>query len=246
MDRGCGVLDDRRTPRFELAMALLVVLAAAGNAATNLLLPAALYVPAGLLIALLAVLIAVWLGGCRARDLGLAPQGLGRGLRYGVAAMVVVAAVLTIGAALPATRELYLDRRVDQDSVATLLYVTLIRVPFGTVALEETLFRGALLGLGLRRWRPSVAIAWSSLLFGLWHVLPASGLASFNPVAAGAVHSPTGRLLATVVAVAGSALAGVVFCWLRLRARSLLAPVMLHVATNSLAYIAAWEVFHRH
>jgi membrane protease YdiL (CAAX protease family) len=43
-------------------------------------------------------------------------------------------------------------------------------------------------------------------------------------------------------AVAASAVAGVGFCWLRLRAGSLLAPALLHVATNSLAYAAAWVV----
>jgi membrane protease YdiL (CAAX protease family) len=46
----------------------------------------------------------------------------------------------------------------------------------------------------------------------------------------------------TAAAVAASALAGVVLCWLRLRAGSLLAPAMLHAATNGLAYAAAWLV----
>jgi len=59
-------------PRPGLAMALVVALAAAGNAATNLLVPAALYVPTALLVALLAVLVAVRVGGCGARDLGRA------------------------------------------------------------------------------------------------------------------------------------------------------------------------------
>jgi uncharacterized protein len=46
----------------------------------------------------------------------------------------------------------------------------------------------------------------------------------------------------TAAAVAASALAGVVFCWLRLRSGSLVAPVMLHTATNSLAYATAWAL----
>jgi len=234
------VVHGRRAPRFGLAMTLVVALAAAGNAATNLLLPAALYVPAALLIALLAVLIAVRIGGCDARDLGLADEHLGRGLRHGAAAMAVVAGLLVVGAALPATRELFADRRVDEHSVAALLYATLVRIPFGTALLEETLFRGVLLGLGLRRWSPRVAVAWSSALFGLWHVLPAGGLSGYNPVLADALHGPTGRPVVTAAAVAATALAGGCFCWLRLRAGSLLAPVMLHVATNSFAYAVAW------
>jgi membrane protease YdiL (CAAX protease family) len=50
------------------------------------------------------------------------------------------------------------------------------------------------------------------------------------------------HLLLTVLAVAATALAGVVFCWLRLCARSLAAPAMLHLAGNSLAYLLAWIV----
>jgi membrane protease YdiL (CAAX protease family) len=223
-------------------MAQVVALAAAGNAATNLLVPAALYVPAAILVALLAVLVAVRVGGCGARDLGLAAADLGAGLRLGAVALAVVAVLLAVGAALPATRELFADRRVQEHSVAALLYATLVRIPLGTALLEETLFRGVLLGLGLRRWPPRVAVAWSSGLFGLWHVLPSGGLAGYNAAVADLLHGPTGRLAVTAAAVAATALAGVVFCWLRLRARSLLAPALLHAGTNSLAYAAAWAV----
>jgi uncharacterized protein len=221
-------------------MALVLALAAAGNAATNLLLPAALYVPAAVFLAALAVLVAVRVGGCGARDLGLAGADLGAGVRLGAVAMAAVAVLLAVGAALPATRELFADRRVQEHSVAALLYATLVRIPFGTALLEETLFRGVLLGLGLRRWPPRVAVAWSSALFGLWHVLPSGGLAGYNPAVADLLQGPAGRLSVTVAAVAASALAGVVLCWLRLRAGSLLAPMMLHTAINSLAYAAAW------
>jgi membrane protease YdiL (CAAX protease family) len=221
-------------------MALVVALAAAGNVATNLLAPAALYVPTALLVAAAAVALAVRVGGCGARDLGLARADLASGLRLGAVAVAVVAGLLAVGVALPATHELFADRRVDQHSVAALLYATLVRIPFGTALLEETLFRGALLGLGLRQWPPRVAVAWSSALFGLWHVLPAGGLAGYNPAVAGTLHGGGGRLLVTAAAVAASALAGTLFCWLRLRSGSLLAPVMLHAATNSLAYATAW------
>jgi membrane protease YdiL (CAAX protease family) len=35
-----------------------------------------------------------------------------------------------------------------------------------------------------------------------------------------------------------------VFCWLRLRSRSLIAPVMAHLATNGLALAVAWFTLH--
>jgi membrane protease YdiL (CAAX protease family) len=228
--------------RFGLALGLVVVLAVAGNAALNLLIPPPLYVPAALLLAALAVLVAVRVGGCDARDLGLEPEQFGRGLRLGAAAAAVLAVVLIVGAALPATRDLFADRRVDQHSATLLLYHTLVRIPLGTVVLEETLFRGVLLGLALRRWSPRAAVAFSSVLFGLWHLLPARGVSGFNPVVATAAQATLDQVLVLVLAVAATALAGVVFCWLRLRARSLAAPAVLHLAGNSLAYLLAWTV----
>jgi membrane protease YdiL (CAAX protease family) len=44
--------------------------------------------------------------------------------------------------------------------------------------------------------------------------------------------------------VAVTFVAGLVFCWLRLRSRSLIAPVMAHFATNGLALAAAWFTVH--
>jgi membrane protease YdiL (CAAX protease family) len=228
--------------RFGLALALVLTLAVAGNAAINLLIPPPLYVPAALLLALLAVLDAVRVGGCDARDLGLDREQLGHGLRLGAAAAALFALVLVVGAALPATRDLFTDRRVDPHSVTLLLYHTLVRIPLGTVVLEETLFRGVLLGLALRRWTPPVAVAFSSVLFGLWHLLPARGVSGFNPVVATATQGTLRQVLVILLAAAATALAGAVFCWLRLRARSLAAPAMLHLAGNSLAYLLAWTV----
>jgi len=228
--------------RFGLTLALVVALAVACNAATNLLIPPPLYVPTALLLALLAILIAVRVGGCSAHDLGLGREHLGHGLRLGAAAAAVLAVVLAMGAALPATRDLFADRRVDQHSVTLLLYHTLVRIPLGTVVLEETLFRGVLLGLALRRWSPRAAVVFSSILFGLWHLLPARDVSGFNPVMATAAQGTLRHVLLLVLAVAATALAGGVFCWLRLRARSLAAPAVLHLAGNSLAYLLAWIV----
>jgi membrane protease YdiL (CAAX protease family) len=228
--------------RFGLALMLVVALAAVGNAATNVLIPPPFYVPTALLLALLAILVAVRVGGCSARDLGLDRVQLGHGLRHGAAGAAVLAVVLAASAALPATRELFADRRVDQHSVPLLLYHTLVRIPLGTVVLEETLFRGVLLGLPLRRWSPRAAVAFSSILFGLWHLLPARDVSGFNPVVAAATQGALRHLLSIVLAVTTTALAGVVFCWLRLRTRSLAAPAVLHLAGNSLAYLIAWIV----
>jgi uncharacterized protein len=49
-------------------------------------------------------------------------------------------------------------------------------------------------------------------------------------------------VLGTTVTTAG---AGCLFAWLRLRSRSLLAPILAHAASNASAYLAGrWVVLH--
>jgi membrane protease YdiL (CAAX protease family) len=230
------------TPRRSLAAELAAVAVLMGwNAAINRMVPAPAYVPANLAVAGLSVLAA------RSRGVAAAEMGLGRdqvagGLRLGLAVAAPVAASVAAGAGLPATRRLFVDERGTTGGSGYALYHTLVRIPLGTVVLEETLFRGVLLGLPLRRWSPRVAVAFSSALFGLWHLLPARGVAEFNPVVATGGQAGSRQVLLIVLAVVATALAGAVFCWLRLRARSLAAPAVLHLAGNSLAYLLAWIV----
>jgi uncharacterized protein len=222
--------------RAGLALGVVLGAAAAWNLAANLWLPWALYVPGALVLASTLVGVAVKLGGCRWSDLGLDHHDLRRGLAYGAVVAAAVTVVLASGAALPATRGLFQDRRAEGISTAVLLYVALVRVPLGTVVLEETLFRGVLLGLGMRRWSQTTAVSVSCLAFGLWHVLPARHVTSFNPVFAGLAGGRLGWLYGVVAAVVATAVAGVVLCWLRLRSRSLLAPALLHATVNGLGY----------
>jgi uncharacterized protein len=171
--------------RAGLALGVVLGAAAAWNLAANLWLPWALYVPGALVLAATLVGVAVKVGGCLWSDLGMDRRDARRGLAYGAVAAAAVTVVLALGAALPATRGLFQDRRAEGASTAVLLYVALVRIPLGTVVLEETLFRGVLLGLGLRRWSQMTAVAVSGLAFGLWHVLPARQVTTFNPVFAG-------------------------------------------------------------
>ena len=90
--------------------------------------------------------------------------------------------------------------------------------------------------------KSSSAAAVSSAAFGLWHVLPARQVTSFNPVTEGLAGDPATQVLGVAAAVAGTALAGLVFCWLRLRSGSLVAPALAHWATNGLGYALAFVV----
>ncbi len=65
-----------------------------------------------------------------------------------------------------------------------------------------------------------------------------------NRAAAGASAGAGGQVLVVLGAVVVTFIAGLVFCWLRLRSRSLIAPVVAHLATNGLALAVAWVTLH--
>ncbi|MDF5751339.1 type II CAAX endopeptidase family protein [Spongiactinospora sp. TRM90649] len=189
-----------------------------------------------------------------------------RGAVVGGALAAGVVAVYSVGVALPATRRFFRDERALGLSRARALEEALLQVPVGTVLLEEVGFRGVVYGTLTRSHGPAAATAVSSALFGLWHVLPAMDMAEANPalgrLASGEgieetieeiveelrhpdeappprpwkKHLDTARVVAGSVLVTGAA--GVLFCELRRRG-GLLAPSMLHTATNSLGYAFA-------
>ncbi|TXK35918.1 CPBP family intramembrane glutamic endopeptidase [Nonomuraea sp. C10] len=165
-----------------------------------------------------------------------------RGAVIGGVLVTGVAAVYTVGITLPRTRPLFHDERALSLTRARVLEEALLQVPFGTVLLEEVGFRGALHAMLRRAHGQATATAVSSALFGLWHILPAVDMARANPALGAVVAGESPGRLDTARVVAGSVLstaaAGVLFTELRRRG-GLLAPSMLHLATNSLGYLFA-------
>ena len=183
-----------------------------------------------------------------ARLAGLSWEELGfrnvrRGLTWSAVIIGAAAVVLAAGAALPLTRDAFRDDRYRL-GLGSALLTTFVLIPIGTVLLEEVAFRGVLWGL-LRRVRGTVfATTVSSLLFGLWHVLPSLGLASSNQAIGGAVgRGRTGQVLAIAATVLFTAGSGVVFCELRRRSGSLLPAAALHWAVNGLSVLASAAVW---
>ncbi|MET9337253.1 CPBP family intramembrane glutamic endopeptidase [Nonomuraea sp. NPDC003804] len=178
-----------------------------------------------------------------ARKSGLSWEEIGftrgmPGARAGAALAAIVAAGYTAGIAVPRTRALFHDERALSLSTAEVVEAVLLQVPVGTVLLEEVGFRGALYGMLRRDHGTVTATAVSSTLFGLWHILPSMEMARANP-ALGELTSGDGDMARVVVgSVVSTAAAGVLFCELR-RHRGLLAPALLHLATNSLGYLFA-------
>ncbi|MFC5804258.1 CPBP family intramembrane glutamic endopeptidase [Streptomyces formicae] len=222
-------------PMLLLAVGVL----AAVNVLVNRLGPQ-LYVPV-CVAAAAALLLIARRSGITWDELGLGRASVPRGLRWGLVLTGAVLLVYLTALAVPFTREAFHDERAAELSAGELVYRALVRVPFGTVLLEEVAFRGVLWAMMRRRWGTGWATTASSALFGLWHIQPSRGLTGSN-AAAEAVFGTgrTGVALSVAAAVVGTGLAGAVFCELRRRSGSLIPPVALHCALNSAGYALAW------
>ena len=203
--------------------------------------PAYVWVPVGLLTAVLALV--AWTAGATRADLGLDRTAVGAGLRYGAGAFAIVLLVLIVAAVIPATNGFLHDSRA-QISGGRMLYELAVSILLLTAIPEEFAFRGVLLGSALRLWGPWRATLITSALFGLWHIEPTLHTMRDNRAVAGAAASTGGQVLVVLGSVAVTFVAGLIFCWLRLRSRSLIAPVMAHFATNGLALAVAWFTIH--
>ena len=219
---------DRTTPAL-----IVTILGLAAFNATRSRLPSGLHLTVAMVAFVL--LVAAW-ASVSSAELGLGQKDLGRGLAYGAGAFALVTVVLVVAAFIPAAKGFFDDARADV-GVGSMLIEVLIEVPLGTVLLEELAFRGSLLALLRRRLPVWPAVLASSLLFGCWHIGVAISSASSNA----AVPDSGGGLVLTVLGtVAATTVAGIVFCWLRLRSGSLVAPMLAHIATNSVAFTVAW------
>lgn len=213
------------------------------NVTTNRLVSDRWYVPVAVFASTALVLFARRVVGVSWADLGMDPSRVRTGLRWGGVLVGIVVVALVIGVALPWTRPLFDDDRVKVMSGWDVLYAALVRVTFGTVLLEEVAFRAvapAVLATKLPKWK---AIGAAALLFGLWHILPAAGINTVNPVASDTV----GRFpawMTVVAAVASTFGVGLWFSFLRERTGSVLTPMLSHWSTNAVGYLFAYAVIH--
>lgn len=218
-----------RVSRIDELLVVGLIVAVAWNLIGNLLLPGAWYVPANLAVAALLVALA-FRAGLDREHLGLQREDVPRGLEFGLVAALLVAVVIATGLLFPPSSGLFEDGTVLDDSAFERWYLPLLRIPFGTAVFEEILFRSVILGALLVRLGRHRAVLVSAGLFGLWHIVPAWEGASGSAIA----------VFGEVVAIVGVTTAGgVLFAWLRLASRSIIAPILAHTATNSFAYIAA-------
>lgn len=193
-----------------------------------------LYVPLGL-VATTALAFVAKTSGLGLNDVGLERDTFRSGLRLGLFVAAVAATCLLVAVAVPPLHPLFEDARVADFGAGLVAYRALIRIPFGTALFEEFAFRGVLFG-AWRRWSGTKAAAvGSSIVFGLWHIRPAIDLVNANDLAS-AASGQAGVVIASVATTAG---AGIFFCILRVRSRSLVAPLVAHAAINAFALVAA-------
>ncbi|MGY0488067.1 CPBP family intramembrane glutamic endopeptidase [Streptomyces sp. WG-D5] len=229
----------RRPIRSGTAVGLAIGVLALANVLNNRWAPSYRLLTAVVVSALLLAVLR--LAGGSWADAGLDPATMGRGARWASVLIGLVCVGYLVAALLPATRSLFADQRhsgLTGEQVAVRMLVT---VPVGTVLLEEIGFRGVLYGLVDRARGAVWATAVSSALFGLWHILPSLHLATAKPGLTPIFgDSALGAAVADAGAVLFTAAAGVLFCELRRRSGSLLAPMGLHWVVNAAGYLAGF------
>ena len=213
------------------------LLAAAYNVAVNRVLPQASHVPANLAVAITLTTLGRKAAHASWSDLGLGRAQVRRGLDVGIRSSLVSAALVGAALVVPKTRRFFADERVLKPSSAAAAYEVGVRIPFATALPEEIVFRGVLLGVLSRSHSAATSIAWTSTLFGLWHLLPTLDMMRTNPAGDLLPNGRAGHAVALGGATLATGAAGVVFAWMRNRSGSVLAPFMAHTTINAAAYV---------
>lgn len=226
----------RRVPAVVVLSAVAVVVAAGLVAWNNLLVPALPADPIVRMIAnvvgVLVLVLAARAGGLSWRDLGLCPTTWVSGLRWGGAAVGIVALGYAVAFLLPATRPLLENPGVAGSPTSAVVLRALLLIPVGTVLCEELAFRGVLHGLTERAWagrwwagRGAVVAVASA--FAVWHL-------------AGAVAAPAGGIpvLGVLAVLVVTATGGVIMSVVRRRTGSIFASIGIHLGTNVVGLVA--------
>lgn len=180
--------------------------------------------------------------------LSLADMGLANwhtGLLWAAACIGIVAIAMFAGAQVPRLHPLFADERAIRVSGAEVAVKSLIEVPMGTVLLEEVVFRSVLLGLLTVEYGMVVGVLGSSFLFGLWHILPSLEMHDSHSLTSQLGTGWRSKLMTVLGTVLATGAAGIGFAMLVVWSGSVLAPVGLHWAMNSIGSVAAWFVARR-
>jgi membrane protease YdiL (CAAX protease family) len=156
--------------------------------------------------------------------LGLRPPALWSGVRYGLAAGAAAALGVVAISTLPPVRRAMAARELPEHPGRWLL----LSIPIGTVWPEEAAYRATLGTVAEEAFGPTRGRLLQAAAFGLWHIVDAR---------------VTGQPVVGTVLLTG--VAGWFFGWLHARSGSLAAPMLVHLAVNEAAGLAALGVQRR-
>jgi membrane protease YdiL (CAAX protease family) len=156
--------------------------------------------------------------------LGLRPPALWSGIRYGLAAGAAAALGVAAVSTVPPVRRAMAVRELPEQPGRWLL----VSIPIGTVWPEEAAYRATLGTFAEEAFGPTRGRLLQAAAFGLWHIVDAR---------------ITGQPVVGTVLLTG--VAGWFFGWLHARSGSLAAPMLVHLAVNEAAGLAALGVQRR-
>jgi hypothetical protein len=142
-------------------------------------------------------------------------------LRHGLPAAAATALGVAAITALPPVRRAMAQRELPEHPVRWLL----LSIPIGTVWPEEAAYRATLGTVAEAAFGPTRGRLLQAAAFGLWHIVDAR---------------VTGQPVVGTVLLTG--VAGWFFGWLHARSGSLAAPMLVHMAVNAAAGLAALGV----
>jgi len=200
---------------------------------------------AGMLRILAVAVFSVWLwevyrqAKLTPSEVGLSKAKISSGLRWGAACVLIVGVVISLAAAIHPP--FFMDTRYNE-SIQHAVIKSIVFIPLATVLFEEFIFRGLLLALLGRRYSLRHSVIISSLCFGLWHAFSSLGVNAGMSSGVGTL-AKLGTMLGVMVVTAA---AGVLFCVVRIKSGSLIAPILFHWSINSFALVAAAIVWNMH
>ena len=217
-----------------IAFGVATVLTLYHNLLILLPIPTVLHTPANLATTAFFVRVSRTRG-LSDEQLGLARTAVAPGIQWGAAVSSAIAAAVATTFAISKGSSLFRDERIARLSAPRLIHRLIVHIPLGTAVSEEILFRGVLYGLWARAKGQRYAVVASSAAFGLWHVGPAiHRLRTNRPYA-----TDQERMMAVTGTIAVTALGGMLLSFLRIRSKGVVAPIIVHWATNAFGTVAA-------
>lgn len=186
-------------------------------------------------VALLLIAFNIGLG---VSDLGISLNYIPNGVLVAIMASIVILTIALVLATIPLLHQYFLSQSsILKSKTSQIAYQTLFRIPLVTALFEEFIFRGVLLAVFMSYNSNIIAMLYTSIVFGLWHIFPAINGMNANHYDK---HSGTGLLRYGFITtnVVATALVGGIFSWLRIISGSILAPWILHWTINAGGVVA--------